>query len=104
MYRCHVVSSGGEDDVDGIALGALQPVAFDFSVGLGVSDDRFDGARPSEFALDGWRGDAAGVGQVNLRCCQTVTAIAALDVGELDPGAGQAFNRGDLALGGVWPS
>jgi hypothetical protein len=44
------VSRGGEDEVDGVAVGSEQEVASDKSVGLGVADDRPDGAAASQFA------------------------------------------------------
>lgn len=69
------MSDGDEDDVDGVALSAFQPVAFQFSVGLGVSGDRFDGALPSEFALDGRRGDATSANLHAPWRCQPRSSI-----------------------------
>ena len=92
------MAGGDEDDVDRVAVGALEPVTLELSVSLHVADDRFDSTSPSEFALDGRGSDAAGIGEIDLRGGQSVTAIASVDIGPLDRGAGEALNLGDLAL------
>jgi len=46
------VADGGEDDVGGIALAALEMAAAEVTVGLHVSDHGLDGAVASQFALD----------------------------------------------------
>jgi hypothetical protein len=51
-----VVADGGEDDVGGIALAALEMAAAEVTVGLHVFDHGLDGAAASQFAL-GLAGD-----------------------------------------------
>jgi hypothetical protein len=91
-----VVAGGGEDGVDGVALGAGEIVSAHSVLGLGVSDDRLDGGPMAEFAFDDL-GDAASLARdVDLelvvgRC--VVAAIAA--VGD-DAGKVRADLRPDL--------
>ena len=89
------MSSGGKDGVDGVALGAMEVVAFEKPVGLEVSDHRFDGAAPSAFAADGWRGDATGVGDVHFcpLAPELVATIAAIDVGAADLAPGNTNSQ-----------
>ena len=47
-----VVTSGGEDDVYGVALAAFEETASEVSVGLHVSDDGFDSRAAPELAFD----------------------------------------------------
>ena len=45
------MASAHEDGVDRIACCSGQVVSLEKAVTLGVTDDRFDGAAPSQFAL-----------------------------------------------------
>ena len=47
-----IMSGGNQNDVDVIAGGAGQLIAFEQAVGFGVTDDRFDGVSSAELALD----------------------------------------------------
>ena len=57
---------GGEDCVDGIAVGACQVVSFEQAIVFEVADDRFDGVSPSHLAADGGRCDASGVAEDDI--------------------------------------
>ena len=43
---------GDQDGVDGIAGGTGEVIALEQAIGLGVTDDRFDGISSPELALD----------------------------------------------------
>lgn len=96
-----VVSGSDQDGVGGVAASALQPVALEFSIGLHVADDRFDGASAAQFPLEGGRGQAAGPGDIDARLCEAVAAVALIDIGALDRDAGEAFDLDDLRLEGM---
>jgi len=51
--EAHVVASGGEDGVDGVAFGSGEVVSFQMAIFLEMSDDRLDAASSSHFAADG---------------------------------------------------
>ena len=71
------MAGSDEHDIDGVAVGALQPMTLELAVGLHVPDDRLDGAAPLELAFDGRRDDAPGVGQVDLRTVETMDDVPA---------------------------
>ena len=94
--RRRFLTDGGEDDVCGVALAALEEAASEVSVGLHVTDDGLDGRAAPELALDDAEyaaflagdEDAAWIGRV-------VTAISLIDIGALDRTAGESFGRRD---------
>ena len=45
--EAEVVADGGEDDVGGVALAALEIASPEMALGLHVADHRFDGGAPS---------------------------------------------------------
>ena len=84
------MSDGSEDDVSGVALGALKVATAEMAVGLHVADNGFDSRAAAQFALDDAEDatlltgdeDAARIGCV-------VTAVAPVDIGALDCAAGE---------------
>src|SRR5947208_9992596 len=86
------MADGGEDDVGGIALAALEMAAAEVTVRLHVSDHGLDSAAASQFALDNAEDaallardeDAAWIGRA-------VTTISLVDIGTLDLTAGKPF-------------
>jgi len=49
------VADGGQDGVDGVALGAEQEVPIEVAIGVDVADRRFHGIAAPQFAPDGRR-------------------------------------------------
>lgn len=47
------MARGGEDDVGGVAVAALEIAASEMAVVLHVTDNGFDGGAASQFSLDG---------------------------------------------------
>jgi hypothetical protein len=82
------VADGGEDDVHGIALAALEMAAVEVTIG----HHGLDGAAASQFALDNAEDamllagdeDAAWIGRA-------VTTISLVDIATLDLAAGKPF-------------
>src|SRR5262245_25775340 len=84
------MADGGEDDVGGIALAALEMAAAEVTVGLHVSDHGLDGAAASQFALDDAEDAALLAGDENAVWI-AVTPISLVDIGTLDLVAGKPF-------------
>lgn len=100
--QAQIVADGDQDGVDGIAGGAGKVVAFQQAIGLGMADDRLDGISSPQLAFDGGRGDAAGVGDVDLGFpAMFVAFVATIDIGPFDGDAGQTLNLCDLPGEGV---
>ena len=49
-----VVTGGGEDGIDGIALAVPEIVAANAMFGFEMADDRLDGGAPAQLTLDLW--------------------------------------------------
>lgn len=77
---------------------ALEPVAFEFAVLFHVADDGLDGASAAQLALDGRRGQASGLGDIDLRLLEAVAAIALIDVGASNLDAGEPLDLSDLVF------
>ena len=58
QQQADVMAGGDEEGIDGVIVGASQPVSPEFPVGLHMPDNGLDGAAASQFAFDGWRLDA----------------------------------------------
>jgi hypothetical protein len=86
------VADGGECDVCGIALAALEMAAAEVAVGLHVSDHGLDRRATPQFALDDAE-DAALLTRdedaTRIGC--VVAAIALVDIGPLDRTAGECL-------------
>ena len=101
-----VVSGGGEDGVDGVALRMGEEVAAHSVFGLEMADDRLDGGASPQFALD-LLGDAPPLARdehpelVFLR--RVVAAIAAVGDDAVDRRADLLLHLGDHQPS-VWPS
>ena len=86
------MADGGEDDVGGIALAALEMAAAEVTVGLHVSDHGLDGAAASQFALDDAEDAALLAGDEDAAWIgRAVTTISLVDIGTLDLAAGKPF-------------
>jgi hypothetical protein len=74
----------------------VEVVSFEQAVGLHMAEHGLDGVPPSHLAADGRRGEAAGLGDHDLKSLarDAVAAAAAIDMGAPDRAAGEA---GDLA-------
>jgi len=90
------VAGGGEDGVDGVARGAEQEVAAEVAVVPRVADHRLDGAAAAQLAADGRCDAAPRAGDEDVVLVGVAAAVAAVDMGALDPGAGDALGPGDL--------
>jgi DDE family transposase len=71
------------------------------AVALHVADDGLDGASSAPLAADGGRDAALLAGEDDASPIGIVAAVAAVDVGALDPDAGDALGPGDLLGQGV---
>ena len=87
-----VVADGGEDDIGGIALAALEMAAAEVTVGLHVSDHGLDSAAASQFALDDAEDAALLAGDEDAAWIgRAVTTISLSDIGTFDLAAGKTF-------------
>src|SRR3712207_5685130 len=66
------------------------------AVALHVADDGLDGASAPPLAADGRREAALLAGEDDASPIGIVAAVAAVDIGALDPDAGEALGPGDL--------
>ena len=90
------MADGGKDDAGGIALAALEMAAAKVSVGVHVTDHRFDGRSAPEFAFDHPKDPARLAGDEDAaRVCGFVAAIALVDIGALDWAAGELLGGFD---------
>jgi hypothetical protein len=95
------VSGAHQDGVDRIASGSGEAVSLQKAVAFGVTDDRFDGAASSQFPFDCWRSIARTLRHMDFWRCETVPAIAFIDIGARDRHAGEPFDLPDLAAVGA---
>ena len=94
--EAEVVAGGGENGIGVVAGSFLEVIAVEVAVGLEVSDDRFDGRTPAQLLLDDTVNATFLSRSVDPeRLGRVVTAVALVDLGALDLGAGQRLSLFD---------
>lgn len=82
------MADAGEDGVDSITFDAEQEVSAEMAIGFHVADDRLDGGAAAQLAADGGGDAALLAADENAGPIGIVAAIAAIDIGTGDGGAG----------------
>jgi hypothetical protein len=100
--EAEVISGGGEDGVDAVAVAPLEVVAAEAVFGLEMADGRLDGGSALHLAADRL-GDAAHLAaDPDPELVRMVVAtIALVDVDVVGLDAGQLLDRGDDRAEGV---
>ena len=90
------MADGGEDDVGGIAVAALEMAAAEVSIGLHATDHGLDGGAAPELAFDHPEDATLLAGDEDAsRVFRFVTAIALVDIGALDRASGERLGGFD---------
>lgn len=90
------MADGGKNDVDGVALTALEIAAAEMAFALHVADDRLDGGAAAEFTFDRAEDAALLPGDEDAtRALGRVAAISLVDIGAFDGASGQLLGRLD---------
>ena len=96
--EAEVVAGGGEDGVDGIALGSSQIIALHAMLILDVADERFDCGAAPHLAFDGGRHAAFLACRVDFERVvewRIVAAISGVNENTVDVIADHGFHLGD---------
>lgn len=72
-----------EDGVDGVAVSSNEVVSLEKSVAFGVTNDRFDGAAPSQFSADCGGSLRLALRHMNVWRREPMTPVALVDVGRV---------------------
>ncbi len=91
-----VVAGAGEHGIDRVASSAEQEVATEQPVRLGMPDDWLDPIAPPQLAADRRRQAALLPADEDALPIGVMAAVAAVDVGALDPDAGEPLGLLDL--------
>ena len=90
------MADAGEDGVDSITFDAEQEVSAEMAIGFHVADDWLDGGAAAQLAADGGGDAALLAADENAGPIGVVAAIAAIDIGTGDGGAGDPLDLFDL--------
>ena len=82
------MASAHEDGVDRVAFCSGEVISLKKAVAFGVTDDRFDGAAPSQLAFDGRRSFGRALRHMNIGRGEPMAAIALVDISACDTVSG----------------
>ena len=90
------MASANEDGIDGVTCGSSQIVSLQEAVTFEVTDDRFNGAAPAQFASDRGGSLLVALRHMDIWRGQTMAPITLIYVNTFNQGSRQAFDLCDL--------